>query len=141
VTFMGAANVLFPCQNWVCMYVFRHECWSGVLVGTARCCDVCVYTKYSSYRCVWYRRASDQRYVKRELPARIQCTPSAHCVIQEALVATDKNWVPPLHVTLRTVGSLRSSGPHNKCTCSVSTFRVQSDVCVFTGPHVTDPTV
>ena len=28
MTFIVAANVLFPCQNWVCIYVFRHECWS-----------------------------------------------------------------------------------------------------------------
>ena len=113
----------------VCVCV-RHECWSEVLVGTARCCDVCVNTKYYSYRClvqksIWpalRQKIASQNTMYSERTQRH--SRSSCCNWQELCAAT------PRYVEV--CGQFVKLWTTQEMRCSVSTLHILSDVwCVY----------
>ena len=58
------------------------------------------YTKFSCFLCEWDSRDRQNHYIKKDWPKRESLTPGKKNVVSQPLVASEKIYLPPLHIKL-----------------------------------------
>jgi len=65
------------------------------------------YTKYPCFLCEWDSRERSQQWITREWPVKEKMEIGSKNVIEEALVDREKILLPPLHIKLGLIKTIR----------------------------------